>query len=464
MRVRSLSLVGATVCLTAAMMGGQQMASAGSPATPAAPPSPKPEAQVAKADPPAWSPFDAVNEALPKWLSFSGQVRTRVEGYTGGGFNSANEDAYVLTRIWLNVKVQPTSYLKFFAQSQDAHALAKNDNPPGPPFRDTMNLRQAYMEVGDVEKQAVGFRFGRQELEFGEGRLIGALPWANTARTFDGFHASFTGNGFRIDGFAARVVRIIPNNFDENTPGNNLYGLYTSFKKLVPKATVEPYFFWRRQSALRSELGVPGISNFGTYGIRWVGKLPAGFDYNTDFAGQDGSLGSESIGAWANHVVLGYTIPKVRYAPRFFAEYNHATGDNSPTDNKKGTFDQLYPTGHDKWGLTDQVGWQNMHHIRSGMEFKLNKKWMATGRYNSYWLADAHDALYNAGGGVIARVAAGTAGRFVGQGFDLITAYNFNSRLMFSGGFGKIFSGTFLKNATPGASYNYPYAMLTYNF
>jgi hypothetical protein len=275
---------------------------------------------------------------------------------------------------------------------------------------------------------------------------------------------SYLGNGFRVDAFAARVVRIIPDNLDESTPGNNFYGLYSSFKKLVSKATVEPYFFWRRQSALRTELGDPGILNFGTYGIRWVGKLPAGFDYNTEFAGQDGSLGDESVGAWASHVLLGYTIPKVRFTPRFFTEYNHATGDKDPADNKRGTFDGLYPTGHDKYGLTDQVGWQNMHHIRTGMEFKFNKKWTATGRYNAYWLADSHDALYNGAGAVIARVPAGTAGKFVGQGFDILSAYTFNPRLLFSGGFGKIFPGAFLKNATPGASYNYPYAMLTYNF
>jgi len=467
MRLRGAGLGSIAIfVLCGAMFGQQQMAASSSSAAAASASSatPKPEAQAGPADPPAFSPLDPVNDALPKWLQFSGQVRMRVEGYSGGGFNPANEDAYLLTRLWLNARVQPTSWLKFFGQAMDAHAPWKNETPAGPPYRDTMNLRQAYVEFGDVEKQTAGFRFGRQELEFGEGRLVGALPWANTARTFDALRGSYIGKGFRVDAFASRVVRIIPSNFDESTPGNNFYGVYTSFKKVVPKAVVEPYFFWRRQSALRTELGAPGILNFGTYGVRWVGKLPAGFDYNTDFAGQDGSLGSESIGAWANHVLLGYTILKVRFTPRLFAEYNHATGDRNPTDNHRGTFDQLYPTGHDKYGLTDQVGWQNMHHVRAGMEFKFNKKWMATGRYNSYWLADAHDALYTAGGGIIARNPTGSAGRYVGQGFDFVSSFSFNSRLTVSGGFGKIFAGTFLKNTTPGASYNYPYAMTVYNF
>ncbi len=468
MKLHRLGLGCIAILVLAGAASAQEMAAA----TPSAPPSsaapapaPKPDAQVAKASPPAWSPFDAVNEALPKWLSFSGQLRFRVEGYTDGGFNPANEDAYLLTRLWLNLKVQPTSWMKLYFQSMDSHAPWKKSLPAGAPFRDTMDLRQGYVEFGDVEKPSFGLRFGRQELDFGEGRLLGISPWANTARSFDGFRSSYVGNGYRVDGFAATVVNINQDEFDWSRPGNNLYGVYTSFKKVVPRAVVEPYFLWRRQSGLRTELAQPGISNFGTYGVRWVGKAPANFDYNTDIVGQHGSLGVESINAWASHWVLGYTIPRIHFTPRLFAEYNYASGDKNPTDNKRGTFDMLYPSGHDKWGLTDQVGWQNMHHVRTGGEVKLNKKLSASMRYNAYWLADPHDALYNGGtGAVVARDPSGASGRYVGQGFDIVSNFNFNSRFSLSGGYGKVFAGTFLKNRTPGASYNYPYLMTVYSF
>ena len=427
---------------------------------------PKPQAQASKADPPAWGPSDAINEGLPKWVRFSGMARARVEGYTDGTFNPANEDAYLLTQLFLNLKLQPTRWLKFNFQSMDSHAPWKKPLPANAPFRDTMDLRLGYVELGDVEKPSFSFRFGRQELDFGEGRLLGLSPWANTPRSFDGFRTSYVGNGYRVDGFAATVVPINQNEFDWSKPGNNLYGVYSSFKKLVPKATVEPYFLWRRQAGLRTELALPGVANYGTFGVRWVGKLPHNFDYNTDIAGQHGSLGAEDIGAWASHWLLGYSMPKVRLSPRIFAEYNYATGDKSPTDNKKGTFDMLYPSGHDKYGLTDQVGWENTSNTRMGVELKFNKKWTGTARYNAYWLADVHDAIYNGSTGavLVPRVAAGTAGRFVGQGFDLVTAYKVNARLSVSGGFGKIFAGTFLKNTTPGASYNFPYFMTVYNF
>lgn len=421
-----------------------------------------PQQQV-QSDASSPSPMDYLNNQLPRWMRFSGQLRERAEGYTGGGFNPANDDQYVLTRVWINMSLQPNDWTQFFFQGMDARAFGKSATPAGPPFRDDMDLRQAYFALGS-ESRPVSVRFGRQELEFGDGRLVGALPWANTARTFDGVRGSVVGDFFRVDLFAASVVKIYQSDFDTYVPGNNFYGAYSSFPKLISKSTLQPFFFWRRQSGLKTEAGAPGISNYATVGARWTGKLPGGFDYDTTMAKQSGSLGSESIGAWAGHWLGGYTVEHTRYSPRFFAEYNYASGDHNATDNHRGTFDQLYPTGHDKYGLTDLVGWQNIEQTRAGAEVKLTKKVSATARYNLYWLADPHDALYNASAIAIARDKTGTSGRFVGQEPDVITTYKVNTRLTFAGGYGRLIPGTFLNHTTKGASYNYPYFMTVYDF
>ncbi len=358
----------------------------------------------------------------------------------------------------------PTSWLRFGFQGQDAHVFGKNQNPAAPPYQDSMDLRLGYVEIGDTEKKAFGFRAGRQELAFGDERLIGNANWLNTARSFDGLRGTFRHGGFRADLFAARVVKLQDGEFDWSTPGNNLYGIYGGIEKLVPEATVEPYFLWRRQSGLKTETGTIGISNFGTVGVRWVGKLPANFDYGTEMDKQAGSLGTDTISAWAGHWVLGETLANARFKPRFSVEYNYASGDRNPKDGTRGTFDQLYPTAHDKYGLADQVGWKNIRNARGSVDLKLAKKWGLVGRYDAWWLADPHDALYNAAGVVVARNTAGTAGRFVGQEFDSVLAYTFSRYLQVSGGYGHILPGTFLNHTTPGVSYNFPYASTTFVF
>jgi hypothetical protein len=75
---------------------------------------------------------------------------------------------------------------------------------------------------------------------------------------------------------------------------------------------------------------------------------------------------------------MGYTAPAIRYKPRFVLEYNYASGDGDSKDGKRGTFDQLYPTAHDKYGLADQVGWRNIHDARLGVEFKPRAKWLVS--------------------------------------------------------------------------------------
>ena len=76
----------------------------------------------------------------------------------------------------------------------------------------------------------------------------------------------------------------------------------------------------------------------------------------------------------------------------------------------------------------------------------------------------AADALYNAGSTVIARVPGGADNRHVGQEIDVQASRPITPQLQVSGGYAYLFPGAFLKQATPGASYGYPYVMATYVF
>ncbi|MBI4456718.1 MAG: alginate export family protein [Acidobacteria bacterium] len=407
---------------------------------------------------------DALNKNLPRWLRFTGEYRSRLEGFTGGGFHTDNEDFYLLHRLRLNMSIQPIGWLKFYFQGQDARVFSKNSAPYGPPFQDIMDLRMAYVELGDVEKRATGFRVGRQELLFGERRLVGHGGWLNTARSFDAVRATVHHNGYRVDAFATSVVNIRDGKFNESAAGDNLHGLYGAIDHLVPKAVLEPYVLWRLAPRLKTELGTMANLDLKTFGFRYVGKLPANFDYNTEVARQIGSVGTDDIGAWAGHWLIGCTVTRAPYQPRLIIEYNYASGDRAPLDGKRGTFDQLYPTAHDKYGLADQVGWRNIHHVRSGFEFRPNPKWLMMGNYHSWWLASARDGLYNAGGVLIAQVADGSAGRHVGQELDFQAVYSLQKQIQVSGGYAYLFPGNFLQKATPGKPYHFPYLMLNYVF
>src|SRR5207237_7732185 len=138
-------------------------------------------------------------------------------------------------------------------------------------------------------------------------------------------------------------------------------------------------------------------------------------DASGEAAAQFGSIGADTIRAWASHWTAGFTFAGTRAAPRVYGEYNYASGDDNHHDARRQTFDQLYATGHDKYGLADQVGWKNVHHLRGGGELRASSRLTMSSRYHSWWLASTADALYDAGGAVLVGPPGAAAGRHVGQ-------------------------------------------------
>jgi hypothetical protein len=258
-------------------------------------------------------------------------------------------------------------------------------------------------------------------------------------------------------------VRILDGEFDRSGNGNRFAGAYGTTTRVIPQATVEPYLFWKRDVNLRGELGAVGDLKHATTGVRVAGKLPARLDYGIEMAIQRGSLGAEDIRAWAGHWQLRESLP-MPGAVRLIGEYNFASGDKDPADGVRGTFDQLYPTPHDKYGLADQIGWKNLRHARAGLELTPFKGLPVTANYHSWWLAEERDALYAASSAVVARVAAGASNPHVGQEVDVQVARALTPQLQVAAGYAHIFTGAFLKQATPGASYSHPYVMATYVF
>jgi hypothetical protein len=403
-----------------------------------------------------------MNTVLPAWLRVRGEFRERIEGFQGSGFIENRDDSYALSRVRINTTITASKQLSFQANVQDARVANKNVGPTTAPFRGPFDLRTGFADIGDA-KAHIGARLGRQELAFGEQRLLGHLAWVNTGRTWDAARMILRAKGWQADVFGASLVRSLPDEFDKSGNGNRLAGVYATTGTLLPQATVEPFAFWRRDVNLRSEQLTVGDLSQTTMGVRVAGKLPARLDYGVEMAMQRGSLAADSINAWAGHWQIRESLPGAG-AVKLTSEYNFATGDENATDGARQTFDQLYPTGHDKLGLADQVGWRNVHHLREGFEFTPIKATPISVSYHTWWIAEKTDGLYAASGALIARVPGGAADSHVGQEVDVQVSRALTPQIQLAAGYAHMFTGAFLKQATPGASYSAPYVMVTYVF
>jgi Alginate export len=416
-------------------------------------------------DPPDWLfPVAKLDQALPDWLRIGGQYRSRFEGPAGIGYAGVS-DAYLLSRLRLRVEVQPESWLLFKTELQDARVFFNHHVTSGNPNEDTWTLWEGYAQVGNSNSGWGDVLAGRQALLFGDERVIGPSNWLNVGRTFNVARVDLHHPGYKISLFASSVVPGDNTELHSVVPGNNLYGVYGSFENLVPGATVEPYVLWRLAPGISvlSETVGHGHLNEVTYGLHWKGALANSIDYDMEFNWQTGSLGAYSIGAWAGYASIGKQFANWTWAPRVFLETNYASGTKDPTGRRWSTFDQLYPSNHDKFGFADQVGRRNLEQFRIGIEEEPTRRWKLKQTFEGYWLATSHDNLY-ASSGAIAVPASPGANRHIGNELDLVAEYQWSSGLSFGFGYARMFAGDFLKTTTHGHDYVYPFAYLQYNF
>ncbi len=417
-----------------------------------------------KVTPSWWFPVTELNERLPNWIRIGGNYRNRLEGPIGIGFTGTN-DFYLLSRLRLRVLIQPKPWLSFHGEVQDARIFFNHHIANGNPYEDSFTVWEAYPQLGSSTEGWGDILAGRQVLLFGDERVIGPSNWLNVGRTFNVARVDLHHPGYKVSVFASSVVPGSNTDLHNALPDNSMYGIYGVLQNVVPKANLEPYVLWRVAQAnpgLPEEVGHGHLDEV-TIGLHWKGTLPADFDYDEEFDGQQGSLGRYSIDAWAGYASLGKTFRKAPALPRTFLEFNYASGTKNPAGSEWNTFDQLYPSNHDKYGFVDLNGRRNLVQYRVGIEEVPAKKWRLKQQFEGFWLATANDNFYN-GAGAIAVAAHPGANPRLGNELDLVAEYTLNRGLNFGFGYGCFFVGPFLTTATAGHDYQYPYAYFQYNF
>jgi hypothetical protein len=402
------------------------------------------------------------NVAAPKLFTVGFELRGRFETFTGQSFVPGRNNEYYLSRLRFNLGFQPLPWMRFVFQVQDSRAPGYPDPKPSSSV-DPVDLRIGYLELGRNPKAGWSMRAGRQELIFGEERLVGASNWGNVARSFDALRLTWANPGKQLDWFASSVVVPDKSAFDRSDLRNRFYGFYSRFERLVPGSQVEPFVFWRSEAGFRNELKERGRLEEVTMGLRALGRLPDRFDYGLETALQTGQAAGAPIAAWAGHFGGGYTLGDTDRAPRLQAQFNCASGDDNSRDGRVKTFDNLFPTNHQFYGIGDRMGWRNMREGTGGIGFPIRQKWRFATDYHFFWLATVQDALYFDNGSAFVRNPKATSRR-VDDEIDITAAYQHNTHFSLLAGYAHLIPRAFLKQSTPGSAVSGPYVMWTYRY
>lgn len=415
-------------------------------------------------DLPDFHPATYLDARLPKWLKLEAEERFRLEGYKKANFTQGNDDSYFLNRFRLQADLRFGSWFKFVSQMQDARPLLEKP-PIGPPNENRWDLKLAYAEFGDPEKRWFSLRVGRQLINYNN-TLIADSEWRNQGRSYDAVAVNLRDGRYRLGVFAASAVVPEETGISHHQQGNNIYGVYGRAANILPNSSLEPFVLWRVQPRLVIEparSSMTGKEDMKSFGLRLKGRAGTLFNYSIEAARQIGKDGPEGIRAWALTGGANYSFQSVSARPRVFAQYDYASGNHDPGDGVHRTFDTIYPTAHDRFGITDLLGWQNIRAVRGGVTIAPHRRLTVTTQYLDFWVASTADAVYNISGGAIVygTVPAGTSSH-LGQEFDAYSWYELNSHLNIGGGYGRFDAGAFLSQLTSGHVYSYPYFAINF--
>lgn len=184
-----------------------------------------------------------------------------------------------------------------------------------------------------------------------------------------------------------------------------------------------------------------------TAGTRLAFQLDA-WDAGGEGMAQFGEFGGMRHLAAALHVEGGYTLPFV--TSRIGLGYSLGTGDSDPNDDKRTTFDNLYPLNHAYYGYMDFFSLQNIHNPELILCSKPLPRLVVRGAYHAFWLAQEDtDAWYNAGLGVV-RQADTDVSPYVGSELDLTASMKFlDEHFTLSLGYSHYFTGLYVAQTGP---------------
>jgi hypothetical protein len=411
-----------------------------------------------------FAPATYLDAKLPNWIDLQAEERFRYEAYDNNNFKANVDDSYLLNRFRFQVDLHTPSWFRVTAQVQDARAGFQNP-PIGPPNTVRWDLKLAYAEVGDAEKHWFSLRVGRQLINYNN-TIIANSEWRNQARSYDAAVLNLNAKREHLGIFAASPVVPQAYGVTPHQEGNNLYGVYGRIDDfLVPHSNLEPFFLWRVQPAEVVEPAAAkttGKENEKAGGVRFKAQAHTALDYGGEVILETGKVGAQSIRASATQAGAAYQFLNVVAKPRVFTQYDYATGNSDPTHNATHTtFDTIEPTAHDRFGITDLFGWQNIESVRAGATVEPHRRLTFTVQGLDVWAADALDSIYNTSGGAIVTNKT-DHGRHVGAEIDGYSWYELNKHFNLGGGIGYFGGGDFLTNVATSHSYTTYYIALNF--
>lgn len=392
--------------------------------------------------------FIPLNKQKDFYMSLGGEARYEYVDFNNEDWGRLNigHNNFFLQRYDLHADVHLGKTFRVFAQLRSALQDGRINGPRGID-EDQLNVQNLFLDVNLYQKEdkKLTIRAGRQELDYGSGRLISVREGPNARLYFTGAKIMYSSARFSIDGFAMMADTVYKGVFDNKMSKQiNLWGAYS--KIIFPKAgNLDLYYLGIQKKESLFEEGIAPEKRH-TIGTRFW-KYGGGFIYNLEAAYQFGSFGSGNINAWTASADLGYSFENIKFKPTINLRNDYISGDQNQGNGNLQTFNPLYPKGG-YFGFSPQVGPVNLIDIHpyATMDLLPQLKMQVDVVFN--WRYSLQDGVYRPSG-TLNLPGSASDKRYIGTAYLANFTYSVSKYISVVSGIQYFKTGAFIDDIIP---------------
>jgi hypothetical protein len=409
-----------------------------------------------------------------QYLSIGGEFRGAYERVQNDNWSTLPYplNSFGLERYLLHLDAHLYPQFRIFIELESG---LEQGRPGGPRPIDEklLDFLNAFAEFRPTKSaHSPTFRVGKQELQFGAGRLVSVREGPNVRQGFFGFRVDQTFAQWHTSGFAVRPAADNKGFFDdEPVSSTGFWGVVSDreWKRFEHFEFNGYYYGLDRKEATYNKGTAHEVRQ--TFGGRFAADPPKDtgdravvphWDLEAIF--QAGSFGAGEIRAWGLSTETGLLFPRIPFSPRLGLRADASSGDTDSNSPNLGTFNSLFPIGNYFGVLADTgPGPVNFRDLHPKLILALAQTVTLTPDWVFWWRQSLEDGVYNVPGNLL--VAAGSSdARFVGHRPGVEARWQVDRHAYVQGDYGVFFAGPFLRQSGNERNLNYLSFWVGYKF
>ena len=406
------------------------------------------------------------------YLSVGGEARLFMESFRNQNFGQIRgADTYPEARLLLHADYHPSANFRFYLSTQSAFIGDRTDGPRPFVDRDQLDILEGFAEYHStafndtLKGPAVTARIGRQQLDFGAGRLLSSREGplgqgANVLQGFDGVRTIFRQNDWRLDGFATKPVGSRPGVLNDGwLKDQGAWGVYAS-RSGPPGSPIPGTDFYYIGTTRPDAVFSSGIADETRHSVGTRAfQQGTPFSYDLEAIYQFGDFGNRSISAWALTGEASYTFEKMTWSPQPGIRVGADSGGGKSGELR--TFYVPFPRGA-YFGNLSAIGPENTLGVEGVLAMHPTRTLTLKAGAYFFWRTSLNDGVYGLPGFPLAPPI--NRGRYIGYQPIFQASWEANPHLTINAAYETFQRGDFLKTPATNHSVDYFAAWATYRF